>query len=277
MTSLLIPLAFTGCLHAPPSAEKVTSEVHTDAAASVAMTAPTPPAPPTVAPRPWSDEVLYFVVVDRFADGDAANNLQVDTKAPGAFHGGDLKGLREQLDELSSLGVTALWITPVVKNIDGFVTGAGFADWGYHGYWAEDFHQLDARFGSEQELKALVDAAHQRGIRVLLDVVYNHPGYDSHYQKEPQTRGWLRSGEQGTCGQDDVTSCVSGLPDFKTEEPEVARYLLDAQLAWGKRSGVDGFRLDTVKHVDHPFWKEHRRRTREELGPHFFLLGEVWG
>jgi alpha-amylase len=74
-----------------------------------------------------------------------------------------------------------------------------------------------------------------------------------------------------------VTRCVSGLPDFKTEEPEVARYLLDAQLAWGKRSGVDGFRLDTVKHVDHPFWREHRRRTREELGPDFFLLGEVWG
>ncbi|EPX61319.1 Periplasmic alpha-amylase [Cystobacter fuscus DSM 2262] len=271
VTSLLLPLAFTGCLHAPPSAEKVTSEVHTDAAVSV------PVAAPAVAPRSWSDEVLYFVVVDRFADGDPANNLQVDAKAPGTFHGGDFKGLREQLDELSSLGVTALWITPVVKNIDGFVTGAGFPDWGYHGYWAEDFQQLEPRFGSEQELKALVDAAHQRGIRVLLDVVYNHPGYDSRYQKDPQTSGWLRSQEQGTCGQDDVTSCVSGLPDFKTEVPEVAKYLLDAQLAWGKRSGVDGFRLDTVKHVDHPFWREHRRRTREELGKDFFLLGEVWG
>ncbi|MFY0581701.1 alpha-amylase family glycosyl hydrolase [Cystobacter fuscus] len=199
----------------------MTSEVHTDAAVSVPVAASTPPAR-TVAPRPWSDEVLYFVVVDRFADGDPANNLQVDTKAPGTFHGGDFKGLREQLDELSSLGVTALWITPVVKNIDGFVTGAGFPDWGYHGYWAEDFQQLDPRFGSEQELKALVDAAHQRGIRVLLDVVYNHPGYDSRYQKDPRTSGWLRSQEQGTCGQDDVTSCVSGLPDFKTEVPEVA-------------------------------------------------------
>ncbi|HSP80178.1 MAG TPA: alpha-amylase family glycosyl hydrolase, partial [Myxococcaceae bacterium] len=221
--------------------------------------------------------MLYFVVVDRFADGDPSNNLQVDKSAPGAFHGGDLAGLRHNLDELASLGVTALWITPVVKNIDGFVTGAGFPDWGYHGYWADDFHQLEPRFGTEEELAALVEACHQRGIRVLLDVVYNHPGYLSRYLKNPETRGWLRSEERGGCGPDDLTSCVSGLPDFKTELPEVAKYLLDAQLAWGRRSGVDGFRLDTVKHVDHSFWQEHRRRTREELGQDFFLLGEVWG
>ncbi|MET0403269.1 MAG: alpha-amylase family glycosyl hydrolase [Cystobacter sp.] len=264
-----------GCRHATPAPGKVTSEVQQEVTPPPAVEA-TPAAPVGVS-RPWSEEILYFVVVDRFADGSAANNVQVDVKAPGAFHGGDFQGLREQLDELSSLGVTALWITPVVKNIEGFVTGAGFPDWGYHGYWAEDFQQLDPRFGSEAELKALVDAAHQRGIRVLLDVVYNHAGYLSHYQKDAQTRGWLRTEELGTCGQDDVTSCVSGLPDFKTEEPEVAKYLLDAQIAWGKRSGVDGFRLDTVKHVDHPFWREHRRRTREELGRDFFLLGEVWG
>jgi alpha-amylase len=230
-----------------------------------------------VPPRRWSDEILYFVVVDRFADGDTANNAAADAAAQGAFHGGDLKGLREQLEELSSLGVTALWITPVVKNIDGFVTGAGFPDWGYHGYWADDFHQLDPRFGTEEDLRALVDEAHRRGIRVLLDVVYNHPGYNSRYVTKKDTKDWLRSEERGTCGQDDLTSCVSGLPDFKTELPEVAKYLLDAQLDWAKRSGVDGFRLDTVKHVDHPFWKEHRRRTREEVDKDFFLLGEVWG
>jgi alpha-amylase len=230
-----------------------------------------------VPPRRWADEILYFVVVDRFADGEPSNNRAVDITAQGAFHGGDLKGLRQQLDELSSLGVTALWITPVLKNIDGFVTGAGFPDWGYHGYWADDFHQLDPRFGTEEDLRALVDEAHRRGIRVLLDVVYNHPGYNSRYLTNPQTKNWLRSEERGTCGQDDLTSCVSGLPDFKTEQPEVAKYLLDAQIDWAKRSGVDGFRLDTVKHVGHPFWKEHRRRTREEVSKDFFLLGEVWG
>jgi alpha-amylase len=235
---------------------------------------------PTAAParidRPWSDEILYFVLVDRFADGDPSNDAAID-KAPGAFHGGDLAGLTAHLDEIASLGVTAIWVNPLVLNIPGYVTGAGFPDWGYHGYWADDFTKLDPRFGTEAELRGLVEACHRRGLRVLLDVVYNHAGYDSRYVTDPRFRGWTRNEAQGTCGQDDLTSCVSGLPDFKTEREDVATYLLDAQIGWAKRSGVDGFRLDTVKHVDHPFWDAHRRRTRAEIGPGFFLLGEVWG
>lgn len=244
------------------------------------------PSPATAAPaqrvsvvpqESWRDAVLYFVIVDRFADGDSRNNAGVDRNARGTFHGGDLAGLRQQLDEIADLGATAIWITPVVKNIDGFVTGAGFPDWGYHGYWADDFYQTDPRFGSEADLKAFVDDAHVRGIKVLLDVVYNHAGYDSNYLKNPQTRSWLRIEALGTCGQDDVTSCVSGLPDFKTELPEVRDYLLEAHIALAERVGLDGFRLDTVKHVAHDFWREHRRRTRERLGDDFFLIGEVWG
>jgi len=237
------------------------------------------PAPQTaaLAGRPWSSEILYFVLVDRFANGDPANDRVVDRGAKGAFHGGDLKGLRGQLDEIASLGVTALWINPLVQNIPEFVTGAGFPDWAYHGYWADDFTRLDARFGTPQDLRALVDACHARGIKVLLDVVYNHAGYGTRYLADPKTRGWLRSTEHGGCGDDDLTSCLAGLPDFKTELPEVADFLMKAQIGWAKQSGIDGFRLDTVKHVDHPFWQEHRRRTRTELGPTFFLLGEVWG
>jgi alpha-amylase len=87
----------------------------------------------------------------------------------------------------------------------------------------------------------------------------------------------LRTEALGTCGQDDLTSCLSGLPDFKTELPEVDDYLMKAHLGLAKRVGLDGFRLDTVKHVDHPFWKEHRQRIRNEIGNNFFLLGEVWG
>ncbi|MDC0710499.1 alpha-amylase family glycosyl hydrolase [Stigmatella sp. ncwal1] len=268
VTFALLPALFwAGCAHAPPAVPA--------APAPEAAPAPAAPAP---APRAWADEVLYFVVVDRFADGDPAHNVPGDVSAPGTFHGGDLKGLTQQLDELTSLGITALWITPVVKNIDGFVTGSGFPDWGYHGYWADDFHAMDPRFGTEEELRTLVKEAHARGIRVLLDVVYNHTGYGSRYLKLPETKHWLRSEETGTCGQDNnITSCVAGLPDFKTEQPEVAQYLIDAQIAWAKRSGVDGFRLDTLKHLEHGFWQEHRRRTREELGPDFFLLGELWG
>ncbi len=236
------------------------------------------PAPITVTPQvDWRDAILYFVVLDRFADGDASNNAGVDRAAKGAFHGGDLEGLRRQLDELAELGVTAVWITPVVKNIDGFVTGAGFPDWGYHGYWADDFTRLDPRFGSEEALAALVEDAHARGIKVLLDVVYNHAGYDSAYTTAPQTRGWFRTENTGTCGSDDLTSCLAGLPDFKTDLPEVRDHLLNAHLGLATRVGLDGFRLDTVKHVEHDFWQEHRRRLDAELGEQFFLVGEVWG
>ena len=217
------------------------------------------------------------MLLDRFADGDPSNDVKVDRSAPGAFHGGDLAGLTARLDEIASLGATAIWVTPLVKNIDGFVSGAGFPDWAYHGYWADDLERLDQRFGTEAELRTFVDECHRRGLRVLLDVVYNHAGYDSRYVCDPRFRGWTRNTQSGDCGEDDVTSCVAGLPDFRTERPDVARYLMDAQLGWARRSGVDGFRLDTVKHVDHPFWAEHRRRTRAELGPWFFLLGEVWG
>lgn len=225
----------------------------------------------------WDEAVLYFVLVDRFADGDRSNDLGVRRGTKGGFHGGDLEGLRQQLDEIADLGATALWITPVVQNIPGFVTGAGFPDWAYHGYWADDFYHLDRRFGSEEDLRRLVRDAHARGLKVLLDVVYNHVGYGSRYLRDPATRAWLRSEDAGTCGTDDLTLCVAGLPDLRTELPQVADYLMDAHLGLAARVGVDGFRLDTVKHVSHEFWRRHRERTRSELGEGFFLLGEVWG
>jgi glycosidase len=238
------------------------------------------PSSPPASVRPhseWAEAILYFVIVDRFADGDLSNDAKIDPEAPGAFHGGDLRGLREQLDELADLGVTALWITPVVDNIDGFVTGAGFPDWAYHGYWADDFTRIDSRFGNEAELRALVEACHQRGIKLLLDVVYNHVGYGSQYLTNAATRGWFRDPGRGDCGNDDVTSCVAGLPDARTELPSVAEYLYAAHLGLAERTGLDGYRLDTVKHVAHEFWREHRQRTRQRLAAAFFLLGEVWG
>jgi alpha-amylase len=222
----------------------------------------------------WDDAVLYFVMLDRWADGDPDNNQDVDLAGPGTFHGGDLAGLLAHLDEISELGCTAIWITPVQQQIPGFVSGAGFFDWAYHGYWADDFYAIDPRFGTEAQLKELVEQCHARGMKVLLDVVYNHCGYDSHYVQD-KGRDWLRFGSY--CGDDDITSCLAGLPDFKTEKPEVREYLLGAHLGLAERVGVDGFRLDTVKHVEHDFWLLHRQRTRERLGDDFFLLGEVWG
>jgi alpha-amylase len=241
--------------------------------------------PASVVPqRDWSDAVLYFVILDRFADGSTANNTNVDRANPGGFHGGDLVGLTAQLDEIASLGATAIWITPVARQIDYCppaqpptgvtVPGGWFEHCAFHGYWADDYQAIDPRFGTEAELKALVAAAHSRGMKVLLDVVYNHVGYDSQYLRDRPS--WFRT-KPVDCAVDPITCQVGGLPDFRTEMPEVQDYLLAAQLGLAKRTGLDGFRLDTVKHIEHPFWDRHRRDSRTQVSPDFFLLAEVWG
>jgi glycosidase len=271
LAGVALVLALAGCATGPSSAPSASR----------------PEGPVTVLPqRDWSDAVLYFVVLDRFADGSAANNTNVDRANPGGFHGGDLVGLTAQLDEIAELGATAIWITPIARQIDYCppaqpptgvtVPGGWFEHCGFHGYWADDYQSIDPRFGTEAELKALVEAAHARGIKVLLDVVYNHVGYDSRYLTDPAKKGWFRT-RPVDCAADPLTCQVGGLPDFRTELPEVQDYLLDAQLGLAARTGLDGFRLDTVKHVEHEFWQRHRRETRERLGADFFLLAEVWG
>jgi len=153
-----------------------------------------------------------------------------------------------------------------------------FTHWGFHGYWIGDFGKTEPQFGTVADLKTLVDEARKRGIKVLLDVVYNHPGYVSIYRDRKTSAGesWIRVGE-GNCEVDPVTCRVGGLPDFRTELAEVRDYLLDANIALAKQAGVAGFRLDTYKHVGTDFWLEHRKRTRAELGDDFFLLAEYWG
>lgn len=234
----------------------------------------------------WSRDIIYFVLIDRFADGDSSNNFHVERSNPGGFHGGDLKGLTQHLDELADLGVTAIWINPVQKQIDKPVyasapanLGIGeFQHWGFHGYWIDDFTRMDPHFGTLDDLKHFVSEAHKRHIKVLLDVVYNHSGYGSSYttRKTSDGQSWTRASE-GNCDVDPVTCSVGGLPDFRTELPEVRDYLLNANITLAKEAGVDGFRLDTFKHVDTAFWLDHRRRTRAELGQVFFLLAEYWG
>jgi alpha-amylase len=234
----------------------------------------------------WSDDILYFVLIDRYADGDPTNNQRVERNNPGGYHGGDLKGLTMHLDELADLGITALWINPVQKQVPkGFYASAPanlgipeFKHWGFHGYWIDDFTAMEPQFGSLSDLKQLVEEAHKRHIKVLLDVVYNHAGYGSSYESRKTAEGqtWLRIGE-GNCDVDPIRCSVGGLPDFKTELPEVREYLLNSNISLAKQVGADGFRLDTFKHVEKAFWLEHRRRTYDEFGNEFFLLAEYWG
>lgn len=234
----------------------------------------------------WSDDVVYFVLIDRYADGDSTNNFNVERGNPGGYHGGDLKGLTQHLDDLAGLGITALWINPVQKqiaqcpyaNAPAKLGIPEFRHCGFHGYWIDDFTALDPHFGAIDDLKKLVEEAHKRHIKVLLDVVYNHAGYGSGYESRRTADGqsWLRSGE-GNCEVDPITCRVGGLPDFRTELPEVRDYLLKANIDLARQAGVDGFRLDTFKHIGTDFWLEHRRRTRAEIGKDFFLLAEYWG
>lgn len=132
----------------------------------------------------WPNATVYFAVTDRFFNGNPGNDQSYGRKPDGqsevgTWHGGDFAGLTQKLPYLASLGVTALWISPVVEQVHGWVGGGNgdFKYYGYHGYWALDFTQIDQNFGTQAELQALIDGAHQLGIRVLLDVVMNHPGY----------------------------------------------------------------------------------------------------
>ena len=135
----------------------------------------------------WRNATVYFVMTDRFANGDPSNDhsygRQSDgNKEIGSFHGGDLQGITKKLDYIDQLGVTAIWLTPIVEQVHGFVPGGKDGDfpfYGYHGYWAKDFTRIDANFGDEEALQTLVDEAHKRGIRVILDVVLNHAGYET--------------------------------------------------------------------------------------------------
>ena len=223
----------------------------------------------------WGQEIIYFVMVDRFADGDGLAAPGIEPENPVAFHGGDLRGLTEQLDEISDLGATAVWITPIAQQVSKPIPSEAGLFHGHHGYWAEDLSGVDPRFGSEEDLRALADALHQREMKLMLDVVYNHVGYGSSFETDPERTDWLRMGDD--CGGDPVTSCIYGLPDLRTENEDVATYVLEQQLGLAERVGADGFRLDTFKHVDKAFWMRHRTEIRERLGDDFYLLGEVWG
>lgn len=220
----------------------------------------------------WRDEIIYFAMIDRFSDGNPDNNQTVDLENPLAFHGGDLVGLAQRIDYLAELGVTALWITPVVRQVETPIEAEGLPFHGHHGYWAESFTELDPRYGTEDDLRNLVDTAHRHGIRVILDVVYNHIGYGAEWtETRPE---WLRQGSE--CGGDEITLCLAGLPDLKTEREDVRDHLFNAHIGLARRTGIDGFRLDTFKHIAPDFWSEHREMTQRYLGDEFFLIGELW-
>lgn len=218
--------------------------------------------------RTWQDEIVYFIMIDRFNNGDRTNDYDMEPANQKGYHGGDLQGIIDKLDYIQEIGATAIWLTPVVQNQTG----------GYHGYWATDFYQVDKHWGDLAKLKELVDRAHSRGIKVLLDVVVNHTAPTHPWISDPGRDSWFHH-EGGINNWDDQAEIengsLAGLPDLAQENPAVADYLIEMSKWWISQTGVDGFRLDTVRHVPRWFWERYTSEIRRAF-PGFFFLGEVW-
>lgn len=227
----------------------------------------------------WDESVIYFMVTDRFFDGNESNNTASGAQTygkdnAGLYHGGDFAGITQKLDYLEDLGINTIWITPIVENIPGVtVTDTGKEDVpynaAYHGYWASDFTKLNPTLGTKEEFQTLIDQAHNRGIRIMVDIVVNHAGYDADFGN------MIRSGEDIVSGSDQKDS-LSNLPDFRTEDPTVSAQLVKWQTQWVKDFGIDYFRVDTVKHVENDTWAE-LKNALTETDPNFKMIGEYAG
>jgi glycosidase len=246
-------------------------------------------------PADWRDQVVYFVLTDRFANGDRSNDDQgrgeFDPKNCDLFNGGDLSGLRGKLDYIQGLGATALWLTPPVANVwyDPALKMAG-----YHGYWAENFKAVDKHLGTLDDYRRLSSDLHDRGMRLIQDVVVNHTGdffrYEGPYDpKRPERNFKLKPGmvpprpSQFPFSMNDASSPgdretgiyhwtpdiqdyadenqrltwqMSGLDDLDTSRPEVRRALKNSYAFWIRAAGVDGLRIDTARFVEHDFYRD---------------------
>ena len=241
----------------------------------------------------WDEAVIYFAVTDRFYDGNTSNNTLVDardTTDGSRYHGGDLAGLTAKLDYLADLGVNTIWITPIVDNIDQNVrdnddNADGQEAYAYHGYWTSDFKALNPHLGTETELETLITKAHEKGMKIMVDVVLNHAGYGTEDYFNSQIDTGNKDGAGNTVYKpmiredvvegDDEKMSLSGLPDFVTEDPEVRALLIEWQTSWMSRFDIDYYRVDTVKHVDDTTWQAFKNELTK-IDPTFKLIGEYY-
>ena len=240
-----------------------------------------------------SEDVIYLLMPDRFANGDPSNDSipglmeGVDRSDPNARHGGDFAGIREHLGYIDALGMTALWMTPIFENDMPPTYGA------YHGYAATDMYKVDPRFGSNAEFKNLVAATHDRGMKVIMDMIHNHVGRQHWWMDDPPTADWFH--DQDTYGQTnyrgsaamdpyasehDRDKLVNGwfvpsMPDLNQDNDLLATYLIQNTLWWIEYSGIDGIRMDTYLYADQEYMAQWTTRVLEEY-PDFNIVGESW-
>lgn len=283
----------------------------------------------------WRNAVIYFLMTDRFANGDPSNDESVGRKKDAdllrGFEGGDIKGVTQKLRDgyFDKLGVDAIWTTPVIENVHGFVDEGDYGKtYAYHGYWPLDWTAVDPNFGDEAAFAEMVDAAHKRGIRVIVDVIINHAGAPTAIDPV-WPENWVRRGPSCTyesfamsvpCElsftlQDIKTESEEpvGLPDFLTAKwkaegrleqeqaeldaffartgyPRAPKYYIVKWLTdWVREYGIDGFRVDTAKHVDPDIWGVVKKEAaialsewrashpdRSYANQNFYMVGEIF-
>ncbi|MGI6223689.1 MAG: glycoside hydrolase family 13 protein [Prevotella sp.] len=256
-------------------------------------------------------DVLYMLMPDRFASGKhhnkqvkGLNAYKEDRTAPSLRHGGDLEGIREHLDYFNQLGVTALWLTPVLEN-NSPDDSHGFST--YHGYATTDYYRVDPRFGTNDDYKALVDAVHQKGLKVVMDMIFNHCGFEHPWVKDMPSNDWFNlpqwlkeskgtSNPKGTsfkqtsykltpvldpyASKVDMKETVDGwfvptMPDLNQKNPHVMNYLIQNSEWWIETVGIDGIRMDTYPYADRKGMARWMKTLYDEY-PNFNTVGETW-
>lgn len=227
------------------------------------------------------DDVIYFVVTDRFRNGDTGNDSAppgVDKTHSGRFHGGDFPGLLESLPYLRQLGVTAIWITPVYASIGRLDDGSSD---GFHGYWALAFDRIDPILhasggahpsGARAYLADLAAEIHEQGMKLVLDVVVNHTGY--HNETYLHSPGRLPASYFNRDGKNEFDVELAGLPDLDHDQSDVVDFFIENLLDWIEQTGIDAIRMDTAKHVEDKFWHFYKAQVKGAF-PKVTLLGEV--
>ena len=247
-------------------------------------------------------DVMYLIMIDRFADGDPSNNDPpqskgiYDRKNKFYYHGGDLQGVIDRLPYLKHLGVTAIWLTPWYDNYDRLNQIELKEDkpsTGFHGYNPQDFYAVDEHFGTHAKVRELVEAAHRSGIKIIQDQVMNHTGPYHPWVDDPPTPTWFNGTKARhlknvfqTWVLHDPRAVESlkretmegwfldFLPDLNQHDPEVSRYLIQNTLWWIGTTGLDGIRMDTWQYVPNSFWRDWNRALKREF-PNFRVVGEV--
>lgn len=239
-----------------------------------------------------SEDVLYLIMPDRFANGNPENDVvdgmrekKVDRADAFARHGGDIQGISNHLDYIADLGVTAIWLNPTQEN--DMESGS------YHGYAITDYYQIDRRFGSNEDFCALVEKAHEKNLKVVMDMIFNHCGSENYLFRDKPSKEWFNYHSNyvqtsfKTASVMDIHASAfekkiatdgwftSVMPDFNQRNRHVARYLIQSSIWWIEYAGINGIRQDTHPYADFDFMSQWCKEVLDEY-PYFNIVGETW-